>query len=87
MIGNMSGTRPFVTLAAITVLGVLGAASAAANDRNDRGRERGYVVPCSLVGVNPAYHPDIFGNSAAAQAYGFVQGPNHTWHVRADCRR
>jgi hypothetical protein len=87
MIGNMSGTKACVTLAALTVLGVLGAASATANDRSGRDRERGYVVPCSLVGVNPVFHPEIFGNAAAAQSYGFVQGPDHTWRVRPDCRR
>jgi len=41
-------------------------------------------VPGSLDGVNPAYHPDIFGNAATAYAYGFVQSPNGTWHVRSD---
>ena len=40
MIGNMSGTKACVTLAAVTVFGVLGAASATANDRPDRARER-----------------------------------------------
>jgi hypothetical protein len=71
MIGNMSGTKACVTVAAMTVLGILGAAPATANDRPDRSRERGYVVPCSLVGVNPVYHPEIFGNG----------------RVRPDCRR
>jgi hypothetical protein len=88
MLGNMSGTRAFFAIAAITALGVLGAASAGASDRQDRNRERGgSVVPCSLDGVNPVYHPEIFGNAAAAQSYGFVQGPKGVWHVRADCRR
>jgi hypothetical protein len=43
------------------------------------------VRPCSLDGVNPAYHPDIFANPAAAKSYGFVLGPDRTWHVRAGC--
>ena len=88
MFGNMSGKRAFVALTFTAALGILGAASAAANEHNDRGRDRGgSVVPCSLVGVNPVHHPDIFGNAAAAQAYGFVQGADRTWHVRPDCRR
>jgi hypothetical protein len=88
MIGNMRGKSALVALAIIAALGVLGAASAAASDRSDRNRERGgYVQPCSLDGVNPAHHPEIFGNAAAAQSYGFVRGPNGTWRVRADCRR
>jgi hypothetical protein len=41
----------------------------------------GGVRPCSLAGVNPVYHPQIFGNAAAAREFGFVQGPDHTWHV------
>jgi ABC-type sugar transport system substrate-binding protein len=84
----MSGKKVFVALAVTAALGVLGAASAAANDRDDRGRERGgFVVPCSLDGVNPVLHPEIFGNAATAQQYGFVQAPDHTWHVRPGCHR
>jgi hypothetical protein len=68
-------------LAAITALGILGAASAVAGSDRDRGRES-CVVPCSLDGVNPVYHPRIFGNPAFAKAhYGFVQGRDGTWHV------
>ena len=84
----MSGKMAFVALAVTTALGILGAASAAAGTDRDRGnREHGSVVPCSLVGVNPVYHPEIFGNAATAQSFGFVQSPDRTWHVRADCRR
>jgi hypothetical protein len=88
MTGNMNRRKAFVALAVATGLCGLGAAPGAANDRNDRNRERGgSVVPCSLDGVNPAHHPEIFGNAAAAQSFGFVQGPDRTWHVRAGCRR
>jgi hypothetical protein len=45
------------------------------------------VVPCSLDGVNPAHHPEIFADAATAQSYGFVLGPDRTWRVRAGCRR
>ena len=84
----MSGKKAFVVLAVTAALGVLGAASAAANDREDRTRERGgSVVRCSLDGVNPVYHPEIFGNAAVAQSFGFFQAPDRTWHVRPDCRR
>lgn len=88
MSGNVSRKTAFVALAVTAAVGILGAASAAANEHNDRGRERGgSVVPCSLDGVNPVHHPEIFGNAATAQAYGFVQSADRTWHVRADCRR
>jgi hypothetical protein len=57
----------------------LGTASAAlAKGRPNSG---GSVRPCSLDGVNPVHHPQIFGNAAAARAYGFVQSPDRTWHV------
>jgi hypothetical protein len=83
----MNGKKAFVALAITTAVGVLGIASAAANDRSDRGRERGSVVPCSLVGVNPVYHPDIFGNAATAYAFGFVRSRDGAWQVRPNCHR
>ena len=84
----MSGKKAFVTLAVTAALGVLGAVSAVANDRDDHGMERGGSVrPCSLVGVNPGLHPEIFGNAATARTFGFVQAADHTWHVRPDCHR
>ena len=85
----MREKKAFVALVVTTAaLGILGAASAAANDRGDRGRERGSVRPCSLDGVNPAYHPYIFGNPAAAYAqYGFVRSRDGTWQVEPNCHR
>jgi hypothetical protein len=80
----MSAKMAFVALAVTTAFG---AASAAAGSDRDRGRES-CVVPCSLDGVNPVYHPRIFGNPAFANAYyGFVQGRDHTWHVIPNCRK
>jgi hypothetical protein len=48
-------------------------------------REDPHVKPCSLVGVNPAYHPEIFGNAAVAKSYGFVRARDGTWHVAPAC--
>jgi hypothetical protein len=85
---TMKGKKGFVALAVTTTaLGILGTAAEATRDRNDPARERGAVVPCSLDGVNPVYHPEIFGNPAAAAAYGFVRSPNGAWQVRPNCRR
>jgi hypothetical protein len=83
----MSGKNAFCALAVTTALVVLGVASAAGMvDRdNDRGHG-GAVRPCSLDGVNPAYHPEVFGNAATALSYGFVLGPDRVWRVRANCR-
>ena len=85
----MTERKAFVALVVTTaVLGILGAASAAANDRGDeRSRERGSVRPCSLDGVNPVFHPEIFGNPAAAAAYGFVRSRDGAWQVRPNCHR
>ena len=82
----MNGMNAFVALALTAALSILGATSAAAGGDRDRGnRERGYVVPCSLVGVNPVYHPDIFGNAGTAYAYGFVRSRDGAWQVIPSC--
>jgi hypothetical protein len=84
----MSGKRALGALAVATALVVLGAASAAGSDHDRGDRERGGAVQaCSLDGVNPVHHPEIFGNAAAAASYGFVQGPDRVWRVKANCRR
>jgi hypothetical protein len=41
-------------------------------------------MPGSLDGVNPAFHPGIFGNPAIAKTYGFIQLSDGTWHVQAN---
>jgi hypothetical protein len=85
----MNGKKAFAALAVTTALGILGTASAVAgkDDMNERGERGGSVVPCSLVGVNPVHHPDIFGNAATAYAYGFVRSRDGAWQVRPDCHR
>jgi hypothetical protein len=86
MPGTMSGKKTIIALA-VTAAGFLGTTSAAWSIYNYDRNQGGYVRPCSLDGVNPAHHPDIFGNPALARAYyGFVQWPNRTWHVQDNCR-
>jgi hypothetical protein len=81
----MSGKMAFGALAVTAALSILDAASAAAGSDRDRGRDS-CVVPCSLDGVNPVYHPRIFWQSGLRQAYyGFVQGRDRTWHVIPNC--
>jgi hypothetical protein len=83
----MNGTMAFVALLVTGIMVVLGA-PAAAWAIYDYDREGPRVVPCSLAGVNPVYHPRIFGNPAFAKAsYGFVQGRDHTWRVIPNCRK
>jgi hypothetical protein len=83
----MAGKSAFVILVVTTALGALGTASAVAKDDMDqRGDSRGgSVVPCSLSGVNPAHHPEIFGNPAIASQYGFVRSRDGAWHVQDSC--
>ena len=50
---------------------VSGALASNENDASDRG---GFVTPGSMDGVNPAYHPEIFG--ANAKVIDFVS-PSH----------
>jgi hypothetical protein len=75
--------KAFVSSLAV-VLTVFGAASAAlaGPERWPRG---GFVKACSLDGVNPAYHPGIFGNPVVARSYGFVRGRDGAWHVIENC--
>jgi hypothetical protein len=84
----MIGNRVFVALAVTTALSVLGISSAAGSScREDPSQCGGYVLPCSLDGVNPVYHPKIFGNPAVARSYGFVRSRDGTWHVVPNCHR
>jgi len=93
----MSGKMAFVALAVTTALSFLSCASAVAmdgggdhggGDRGDRGDGGGsVVVRCNLSGVNPAVHPEIFGNPTVARSYGFVRSRDGTWQVVPNCRR
>jgi hypothetical protein len=82
----MIGKTAFVAL--VTALILLGTASETWADHARWWERGGFVKPCSLDGVNPAYHPSIFGNPALArQVYGFVRGRDGTWQVEPNCAR
>jgi hypothetical protein len=74
-------------LSVAITLGVLSTASAAlaGSDNDDGGHGGGFVMRCSLDGVNPAYHPHIFGNPAVAREYGFVKSRDSSWQVEKNC--
>jgi hypothetical protein len=76
------------SFAALNVLSSISAAWAF-SDCDDYYRScRGFVIPCSLDGVNPVHHPSIFGNpTLARQQYGFIRSPDGTWHVERGCVR
>ena len=78
-------TKIKLVLAAVLVLAA-GSLAQAANE-NDGGNETGgFVMPGSMDGVNPAYHPRWFGHanagiySGGARAYGFVPPATHHKH-------
>ena len=54
-----------IALATALVLSSGVAALAGTKDDDGGGGAGGYVVPGSMVGVNPVYHPDIFGSGNA----------------------
>jgi hypothetical protein len=69
-------TKTKIALVFALVLG--GASAALANDMEPNG---GFVVSGSMDGVNPAYHPGIFGNTATARGYGFVKTQQGVWET------
>jgi hypothetical protein len=83
----MIGNAAYIALVVTATFGILGATSARATvDGGDRDTmHEGAVKRCSLDGINPAYHPEIFGNPATARAFGFVLDSRHVWHVVPNC--
>jgi hypothetical protein len=83
--------RSAFALTAVAALGIVSSSSAAfAQYDCDYFYQRchGFVVPCSLDGVNPANHPSIFGNPVVArEQYGFVRSRDGAWHVVPNCVR
>ena len=61
-------TTTKLALAAVLVLGAASAALAE-NDRDERG---GYVIPGSVDGVNPVFHPGYFPNASKAAKTGYA---------------
>jgi hypothetical protein len=83
---NRTKTLTRAVILSVFAVGVLGTSAAMASFMGEGRHKGGYVKPCSLDGVNPAYHPDIFGNPALARAYyGFVRGRDGTWQVENNC--
>jgi hypothetical protein len=74
------------TKIAIATALIIGSASAALAHDSGENNMGGFVMPGSLDGVDPAYHPRIFGNPAVARSYGFEQSRNGTWYVRPGWR-
>ncbi len=75
----MSGRTTSMAISAAIALGIVGAATAAlANDLGENNMG-GYVVPGSMVGVNPVDHPGWFRKAGSAgNAYGYAVAPIQT---------
>jgi hypothetical protein len=68
-------TKTKIALAAVALLSLTGASAAWASDNSSGDYHGGFVMPGSMDGVNPAYHPDLFLNHAnASRAYGYAGG-------------
>jgi hypothetical protein len=68
-------TKSKIALAAVALLSLAGAPAASASDNSSGDYHGGFVMPGSMDGVNPAYHPDFFGNHAkGSRAYGYAGG-------------
>ncbi len=79
----MTGIQACVSsLAVVLIVFSAVSESLGGSERWPRG---GFVKACSLDGVNPVYHPGIFGNPAIARSYGFVRWRDGTWRVVSDC--
>lgn len=68
-----------LAIAAALILSTATAALASKDSSSDPG---GFVVPGSMDGVNPAYHPQIFGSSQAREAWGYAPLPRTLRHLQ-----
>src|ERR1700730_795208 len=70
---TMTGNRTMIAISAAIALGIIGAASAALANDSGENSQGGFVVPGSMDGVNPVYHPEWFGKASnAGNAYGYA---------------
>jgi hypothetical protein len=68
-------TKTKIVLATALVLS--SGLAALANDQNEE--RGGFVIPGSMDGVNPVYHPDIFGNVNAQVTKRTLQQDRSEW--------
>ena len=79
----MSSKKTLIAISAIA-LGIVGAASVAQANDSGENNQGGFVMPGSMDGVNPVYHPGWFPRYAARRdnagnTYGYA-APKQTNH-------
>jgi hypothetical protein len=72
-------TKAKIALAVALVLSSGVAALAGGKDDDGGGGAGGFVIPGSMDGVNPVYHPDIFGDVNAQSAKRTLQQDRSEW--------
>ena len=72
----MRGNQILIAVSTALAIGLLGSASTAlANDSGENDMS-GFVIPGSMAGVNPAYHPELLGRTTSGRsAYGSAVTP------------
>ena len=76
-------TKTKIALATALVLGSCVATMAASEQSEERG---GFMIPGAMDGVNPVYHPDIFGNVNAQVTKRALQQDRSEWGKPANRR-
>jgi hypothetical protein len=86
---SISNKTTLIAFSMAVALGALAGSAAQAASDNTGGDTGGYVLPGSLDGVNPVYHPGIFRNDSAAAAYGFAPSSvhKHAWSPAKSAHR
>ena len=73
-------TKTKIAFAAAIILGTASAALAGDSGENNQG---GFVIPGSMDGVNPVYHPGWFGKGRnAGDAFGYAPISSHKHKAR-----
>jgi hypothetical protein len=67
-------TKTKIAFAAVALLSLAGASAASASDNSSGDYHGGFVMPGSMDGVNPAYHPDWFSSRANGSGYASGRG-------------
>jgi hypothetical protein len=70
--------KTLIAMSAAIALGIIGAASVAQASDSGENDQGGFVMPGSMTGVNPVFHPGWFGKASnAGSAYGYAVLPIH----------